>query len=173
MLLIENVLTFNIWEKDGSFTSKSFSVKKLCFARPCGRDLKATRKFLDEKRAQGYQVHENPDICKKSGYLLTQENVIEVQDPQTSGEVEYVAIMAGDEVFISVGSDHNDRSLEALWTEALGKVYDSAKTKQMVPAVVAKDAWKYEDVKDHWDRLNLRSHITLNGKKIFSKFYFR
>ncbi len=65
-----------------------------------------------------------------------------------------------------MGSDHNDRSLQYLWTAALGKVFDTAKTKQMCPAVVATTAWRYEDVRDHWDKLNLKSFVTVNGSKI-------
>ncbi len=39
------------------------------------------------------------------------------------------------EIFISAGSDHNDRTMEELWTSKLGKVFDTAKSKQMVPGV--------------------------------------
>jgi len=164
--LTENIVDFNLYAKDGSVSHRSVSVKKLCFGRNCGRDIPATRKRLDEKRAEGYAVYDNPNICKKSRYLLTNNDIIEVQGPQTSGEVEIVAIVDEDEVLISVGSDHNDRSLGIMWTEALGKVYDTAKSKQMVPAVVAGDAWEYEDVKGHWDRLNLRSYVTVSGKRL-------
>jgi hypothetical protein len=65
-----------------------------------------------------------------------------------------------------VGSDHNDRSLEELWTAMLGKVFDTAKSKQMAPAVVAKEAWLYEDVRDHWDDIVLRSFVTVSGQSI-------
>lgn len=117
-------------------------------------------------RAEGYSMHGNPSVCRKSRYLLTNEEEIEVQGPQTSGEVEYVAIFDRGEIFVTVGSDHNDRTLFNMWTDALGKVYDTAKSKQMCPAVVAGDAWGYEDVKDHWDELNLKSFVTISGSKI-------
>ena len=35
----------------------------------------------------------------------------------------------------------HDRTMEELWTSKLGKVFDTAKSKQMVPGVVARDAW--------------------------------
>ena len=60
---------------------------------------------MDALRAEGYLIHGNPNVCAKSRYLLTNEDVIEVQGPQTSGEVEYAAIFDGGEIFISVGSD--------------------------------------------------------------------
>jgi hypothetical protein len=166
MLLMENVLTFNVYEKDGSSTQKTVKVEKLCFSRHASRDVASVRAGLDKIRAEGYSVHGNPNICRKSRYLLTQENQIEVQGPNTSGEVEFVVFVDGDEILVSVGSDHNDRSLDTLWIKALGKVYDSVKCKQMVPAVIAKDAWRYDDVKDHWDELKLKSFITILGKRI-------
>jgi hypothetical protein len=165
-LLNENRLEFNIVEKDGSTLTREVSVKRLFLGRNAGRDIEGTRASLDVLRAEGYAVHGNPNLCRKSCYLLTNEDSIEVQGPQTSGEVEYVAIFGGGEIFVSVGSDHNDRTLYYLWTQALGKVADSAKSKQMCPAVVARSAWRYEDVKDHWDELNLKSFVLVNGSKI-------
>ena len=75
-------------------------------------------------------------------------------------------IVDKNEVLISFGSDNSDRSLQpALWTESLGKIWDTAKSKQMVPAVIANDAWIYDDVKDYWDQLLTRSYINIHGKK--------
>jgi len=166
MRLMNNVIGFNVYAKDGEISRRLVSVKKLCFGRNCSRDIETQRQMLDKKRAQGYNVHSNPNICTKSRYLLTSEDVIEVQGPQTSGEVEIVVIADKGEILISVGSDHNDRSIETMWTDALGRIYDTAKSKQMAPAVIAKDAWKYQDLIDHWDKLNLRSYVTVSGSKI-------
>jgi len=166
MRLMENVLEFDLLERDGSTSRKSVNVKRLFLGRNTSRDIAGTKKNLDSLRGDGYSVHGNPNTCRKSRYLLTNEEVIEVQGPQTSGEVEYVAIFEGGEVFVSVGSDHNDRTLQYISNESLGKVFDSAKTKQMCPAVVARTAWRYSDVKDHWDDLNLKSFITVYGSKL-------
>jgi uncharacterized protein DUF2848 len=160
------VLEFNVQEKNGSSFSKSVNVKRLFLGRNTSRNIDGTKASLDSLRSEGYAVHGNPNVCRKSRYLVTNEDSIEVQGPQTSGEAEYAAIFDGGEIFLSVGSDHNDRTLYYLWTQALGKVADSAKSKQMCPAVVARTAWRYEDVKDHWDQLNLKSFVTVNGSKI-------
>jgi hypothetical protein len=165
-VLFENTADFNVISRDGSSSKRSVKVEGLWHGRHCSRDVDVTRTYLDGRRAEGYSVHGNPNLCKKSRYLLTNETTIEVQGPQTSGEVEYVTFVDDEDVFVSVGSDHNDRSLESLWTDALGKIYDTAKSKQMVPAVVAREAWKYEDIIDHWDRLVLRSHVTVAGHKV-------
>lgn len=166
MQLMNNLIEVDLHLKNGSVSHRMISVNKLCFGRFCQRNIEGTQKKLAEKRAGGYSVHSNPNICSRSRYLLTNEYVIEVQGPYTSGEVEIVAIVDVGEVLISVGSDHNDRSVEDMWSSIIGKIYDSAKTKQMVPAVMAKEAWRYEEVKDHWDSLNLRSYVTVSGKRI-------
>ncbi len=165
-MLLENVLDFNVLSRDGSSENRSVKVERLWFGRHCSRDVEGTRARLDAIRTEGYSVHGNPNLCKKSRYLLTNETAIEVQGPQTSGEVEYVIIVDDGEVLVSVGSDHNDRTLGSLWTEALGKVYDTAKSKQMVPSVVAREAWRYEEIMDHWDQLTLRSNVTVAGLRI-------
>lgn len=163
---MENYVRLTVHGKDGSASSRRVGVKSLNLARHCGRNIEATKQVLDSFRAQGYQVHGNPSVCGKSRYLLTQENDIEVQGPQTSGEVEMVAIVDGGDVLVTVGSDHDDRTIESMWTDTLGNVYDTAKIKQMGPCVMASDAWYYDDVKDHWDDLRLKSYVTVDGKKI-------
>ncbi len=163
---MENTLHFKVWSADNRSAERAVSIKRIYCGRYCDRDIDARRKSLDQMRAKGYTIHGNPNTCRRSRYLLTNEETIEVQGPQTSGEVEIVAIMDAGEIFISVGSDHNDRTLDMMWTEALGRVFDTAKAKQMAPAVVAKEAWRYEDVKDYWDQLNLRSYVTVSGEEI-------
>jgi hypothetical protein len=163
---MKNSCLLNIIEKDGSITQRTIKVEKLCFSRHASRDIKATQDTLNKKRAEGYSVHDNPSICSISRYLLSQEDEIEVQGPHTSGEVEFVLIIDKKEILVSVGSDHNDRSLESLWSKALGKVYDSVKSKQMAPAIIAKEAWRYNDLKEHWDELRLKSFITIQDKRI-------
>jgi hypothetical protein len=99
---------------------------------------------------------------------------MEVQGPQTSGEVEFVAIRHGSDIYVSVGSDHNDRSLGDLWTAMLGRIHDTAKSKQMVPAVVAKDAWLYDEVKEHWDEIVLKSFVTASNQRVpYQEFELR
>ena len=163
---MQNIMKFNLRAKEGTVLHKTVNIKQLCLARNCNRDIVSERRNLDKKRAEGYLVHGNPSICRKSRYLLTNEDSIEVQGPDTSGEVEIVAIIDNGEVLISVGSDHNDRSLINLWTKSLGKIFDTAKSKQMCPAVIAKDAWNYEDVVNHWDTLKLKSYVTVSGKRV-------
>ena len=165
-MLMKNTLTLEISPVQGKSRSVDIEVKKVGCSRHAARDIVVTDESLVEIRKDGYQIHQAAGICFRSRYLITNEQTIEVQGPQTSGEVEFVAVVYKGDVFISVGSDHNDRSLVELWTAMLGKVYDTAKSKQMVPAVVAKGAWPYDDVKGHWDDIVLKSYVTASGQKV-------
>lgn len=170
-MLMNNILSLHIHPQNGDSYPIEVDVKRIGCSRNASRDVEAAEKYLEEFRTKGYKVHEAAGVCFRSRYLLTNEDTIEVQGAQTSGEVEFVAIRHKGNIYISTGSDHNDRSLENLQTEMLGKVFDSAKLKQMVPAVVAKDAWRYDDIKDHWDEIVLKSFVTVsNQKTLYQEF---
>jgi hypothetical protein len=162
---MQNLMEFDVHKKDGSTSRRVVDVKNMCLGRAASRDVEATKKDFEKIRAQGFALYTPPNVCKKSRYLLTNENTIEVQADRTMAEVEYVAIFDQGEIFVSAGSDHNDGSLIGMWTESTGKVYDPAKAKQACPAVVAKELWPYSEVQDHWDSLRLRSWVTLSGTK--------
>ena len=171
-MLMKNILNFDVYPNSGiagddeTFSTIPFEVERIGCSRHAGRDFSATEKILEEERSKGYQIHGAAGVCLKGRYLLTNENTIEVQGPHTSGEVEFVAFNNGSSIYISVGSDHNDRSLDVIDTPMLGRISDPAKTKQMVPSVVSKSAWFYDDIKAHWDEIVLKSFVTVSGKRI-------
>src|SRR5215471_8650385 len=164
--LMQNVMEFTVQGRDGSESTRTVDVRTVCLGRAASRNIDAMKELMREKREEGFAVYDPPNVCKKSRYLLTNEEAIEVQEPRTTAEVEYVMILDKGETFVTVGSDHNDTTLIGLSTPVLGKVYDTAKTKQACPAVVATKMWRYEDVKDHWDDLRLGSHFVVSGEKI-------
>lgn len=144
MKLMENIMEFQVVARDGGRQKRSVFVKKLC---------------LGTSRTP-------PKTCRKSRYLLTNEDDIEVEEQRTLGEVEYVSIVDDGEVFLTTGSDHLDLTLTNMSFENAGRVYDPAKPKQLCPAVVATELWPYEDVKDHWSALRLRSSVTISGERV-------
>jgi hypothetical protein len=127
MKLMENLMEFEVAAKNGRKTRRSISVRAL---------------YLAVSRTP-------PKAVRKSRYLLTNEDIIEVEERRTLGEVEYVSIVDGGEIFITTGSDHLDATLTGMTFENAGRTNDPAKAKQLCPAVVAKELWLYEDVKDH------------------------
>ncbi|MHC4986796.1 MAG: DUF2848 family protein [Planctomycetota bacterium] len=90
-----------------------------------------------------------PRIYPIANHALTTEVEIGVQGAESSGEVEIVLHM-GDRLYVGVGSDHTDRALERTsipWS------------KQACPNVLAPAMWPFEDVRDHWDDMVLRSWV--------------
>ncbi|MGP1685169.1 MAG: DUF2848 family protein, partial [Giesbergeria sp.] len=85
-----------------------------------------------------------------STYLLTTEDEITVVSELSSGEIEYVLLRKGGEMWVTVGSDHTDRDVE---TKSIPG------SKQMYAKVLAPECWLFADVADHWDRLILRCWV--------------
>lgn len=72
----------------------------------------------------------------------------------SSGEAEFVLLVTPDETFVSVGSDHTDRVLEAL---------DVPSAKVVCGKVMADVVWPLRDVAGHWDALELRAEGLFDG----------
>jgi hypothetical protein len=75
----------------------------------------------------------------------------------SSGEVEFVLLQHQGRLWVGTGSDHTDREVEA---------YGVTVSKQMCEKPVAPQMWAFDDVAAHWDRLVLRSHATIGGKRV-------
>ena len=60
----------------------------------------------------------------------------------SSGEVEFVLVRSEDDLWIGVGSDHTDRTVET---------YNVTVSKQMCDKPIAPELWCFEDVRDHWE----------------------
>ena len=60
-------------------------------------------------------------------------------------------------MYVGAGSDHTDRALEAV---------SIVKSKQICPNVMSPVVWSYEEVKDVWDKLVLRSWVEREGRRI-------
>jgi hypothetical protein len=140
---------------------KVIPIGSVSCARFSSRDLEATRKELDDMIAEEGRYTAacltNPSICRIARYLLTQDAEFDVQGSLTGGEGEFVVIRNGAEVFISVGSDQCDREIDGIFPD---------KPKQMCPHPMARTAWPYEEVRDHWDSLRIHSEITCRGRTV-------
>jgi len=97
-----------------------------------------------------------PTIFQMSVQNLTQDRDLWFVGENTCGEVEYMILTQGDRLYIGIGSDHTDRKLESV---------SVPKAKQVALKPIGRDIWDYEDVKDHWDGIRLRSYQTVGGKE--------
>lgn len=116
-----------------------------------GRDRAAVEHHIDELAELGVPRPASiPLFMVFPPWLVSQAPSIEVAGSDTSGEAEIVVAVDGDEAFVTLGSDHTDRALEAV---------DIVASKGVCPKPVALSGWSAAEVGDGWDDLALRSRI--------------
>lgn len=123
-----------------------------------GRDKEETFKHIKELAELGVpKPSEVPVLYPMRSSSVSQEDTVDVLGDQTSGEAEIVLIFGDtdEEVYVTVGSDHTDRALEAV---------DIGKSKQVCDKPFASKAWRLNDVLDYWDELVMTASVFIDGK---------
>lgn len=137
---------------------EEFTFKYMLNVGFSGCNREAVQHHIDELKAMGVPAPNLlPTIYPISGSLAHTGDSIQVQHGMTSGEVEYVLLIVGGQIFITIGSDHSDRRLEQS---------SISSAKQACPNIIAPAAWEYEEVKEHWENIMLRSWVRQKGKWI-------
>lgn len=122
-----------------------------------GRNQSAVRKHIEELKKEGVEPPPSvPMFYPKPQQGISLAEDIHVEGQETSGEVEYVLLTEGERIYVGVGSDHTDRELERM---------DILKSKQVCPSVLSKNLWNYEEIKDHWDSIQIRSWAVEGGER--------
>ena len=135
----------------------NIEIRNLIIAGWTGRDTEAVEKHILELEEIGIsRPSSTPIFYRASPDLLTQGEKITVVGNNTSGEVEVFIVFVEGELWLGVGSDHTDRETEA---------YSVAISKQACPKPISRTLWNYKDVEAHWDRLVLRSFVTIDGDR--------
>jgi len=135
----------------------SYRLRGIVLCGYTGRDQSAIRAHIEELKKEGVDPPPSvPMFYPKPFWGLTTDKDISVQGKETSGEVEYAVLVDGTKIFIGLGSDHTDRELERT---------DILKSKQVCPTVISGTLWPYDEIKDHWDRIEIRSWVEISGKK--------
>jgi Protein of unknown function (DUF2848) len=131
--------------------SAIFDPAKVVIAGWTGRNLDAIEHHIEELAAIGVPRPSTvPLYYRVSKSCVTQAQSIQVVGDNTSGEAEPVLLAMPDGLWLTVGSDHTDRSAET---------YSVALSKQLCPKVIAKQAWRFDDIKGHADKILLRSWV--------------
>lgn len=115
------------------------------------RDRAAVDHHIEELAAIGVPAPSAvPLYYRVAAATFTQQARIEVVGSETSGEVEPVVIDDGETLWLGVGSDHTDRALET---------YSVALSKQICPKPLSRTLWRFNDIADRLDALELRSWV--------------
>ncbi len=151
------MLTFERHSRDETDRAE-LAPKTLIVAGWTGRDEKALNHHIEELAAIGVPRPSSvPVFYRISTANLTQIAHLEVLGPDTSGEAEPVIVAMQDGLWLGVGSDHTDRKAETMGI---------ALSKQLCAKVVGKTLWRLDEVATHWDRLILRAHVTIDGRRV-------
>ncbi len=143
-------------EKEGC-RKITINFRKLYCGGFTGRNQASVKQHIDEMISEGIIPPEKtPILYHISPYLLTSCDELEVVGDKTSGEVEPVLIISSEEKYLTVGSDHTDREIEK---------FSYSKSKQICQKIIAKQVWRYNEVKDHYDDLVIRSEVEKDGNK--------
>jgi hypothetical protein len=132
-------------------------VRDLVIAGWTGRDAHAVEEHIAELEAIGVaRPRTVPCFYRVGANLLTTAAEVDVTGTDSSGEVEFVLLSLAQGLFVGVGSDQTDRRVEA---------YGVTVSKQMCPKPIGPELWPFASVRDHWDRLVLRSWVTRDGER--------
>jgi hypothetical protein len=124
-------------------------ISQLVIAGWTGRDEAALKKHIRELEAIGVKPPKStPIFYRVSATLFTHASEIQVCGPDTSGEVEFVLVNRDANLFVALGSDHTDRKAETIGVSL---------SKQLCAKPVSRESWRYEELRDHWEKLVLRS----------------
>lgn len=130
-----------------------YEIKRLLHLGYTGRNQAEVQKHVDEHRKMGSIVPDSvPNSFIKSNSLLSTGDLCEVVDRDSAGEAEFVLFLTGGGMYVGVGSDHTDRRLGTIENM-------EAKSKHMSPSFISTSVWRWDDVRDHWDDIDLRSWI--------------
>ena len=136
----------------------AYEVERLLNLGYTGRDEDAVQAHIDELAEEGIESpDEFPVPYPKPSHLLATGGTFEVLSDRTSGEAEFVLLPGEEETYVGVGSDHTDRDVEQ---------QSITLAKGVCPNVMSDTVWRLSEVKDHWDRLELRSWVTDADERI-------
>jgi len=123
-------------------------VTRALAAGASGRDREKVRRHIAHMGTLGVKPPPHvPMLYPLLPTLVTNADDIGVIGNDSTPEVEVVLFRSGGEDYLTVGSDHTDRRIEAV---------SALQGKNSCPKVVGTAAWQVNDVRDHWDALTLR-----------------
>ncbi len=131
-------------------------IDSLVIAGWTGRDAAAVQAHIQELEQIGVAPPpRTPMFYRVAAGNLTTAPVIEVAGRTSSGEAEVVLVSAGAGLWVGLGSDHTDRSLEKQCVTL---------SKQICAKPLAMSVWPFAEVADHWDELELSSSVSVEGQ---------
>lgn len=144
-------------ETETAQDSRNIDIRELVVAGWTGRDPDAVEAHIRELDALGVaRPKSTPIFYRVANSQLTTKSEIQVAGRGGTGEVECVIIRLEDGFWVGVGSDHTDRELETTSVTL---------SKQVCAKPMGTVLWRYDELADYWDDLQLESFATINGQR--------
>lgn len=155
-------LTVNVQRLDGVLEQRELVFDACVAIGYSGRDQSSVRAHVEELAKLGVPAPAVvPSMYWVSPYLVQCVESVQVMGEETSAEVEvFVAPDAAGRLYVTVVSDHSDRKLESV---------SVSKAKQICPKIIGSVFWPVDDVKDHWDKLELRCHAFAPEQRLYQE----
>ncbi|CAN5182926.1 hypothetical protein BH10PSE7_BH10PSE7_12020 [soil metagenome] len=129
-------------------------IDRLVLAGFAGRSSAEVAAHIKEMARQGVPPPRvTPLFWPVVPHLLTQGDAIAVYGPDTTPEVEFVLFTWRGVRYVTVGNDQCDIAVE--------RDLSAEKSKNLCQKVLAREAWRVDDVLPHWDALELT--LACNG----------
>ena len=136
---------------------RDFELEAMIVAGYTGRDREAVLHHIHELEQIGVAPPPYvPFYWRFPPWLATTTDRVVVAGANTSGEAELCLLVDGDEIFVTVGSDHTDRSAEAI---------DVGMSKAICPKPIGAVAFPIAAVGNRWSELVLRSWLVERGEE--------
>jgi hypothetical protein len=154
---MRNLLELEVLYKNGGKDKIGMVVWNIFNGGYAARNQQSVREHIEELAKVGVPAPATtPTLYPLANYNLTTGRYLQVQNAETSGEIEYAILWQAGIAYVTVGSDHTDRVLEN---------FSVAKSKQACPNMIPQQVWLYDEVKEHWDRIQLQCWVTKDGQR--------
>ena len=151
-------LTFDFLQETGP-ERRAVLIRDTIIAGWTGRDPHKVQEHIEELALLGVTPPATvPCFYRAGAETPTTAGTIDCTGVDSSGEAEYFLLVDDDGAWwVGAGSDHTDRKVES---------YSITVSKQMCPKPVAPTLWRFAEVADHWDALEIRSWIEEDGRDV-------
>lgn len=133
-------------------------VRRVFNAGFTGRDSTKVQAHVTELADLGVRPPQQvPTLYPLASHLVQQVSTVQVPHTRTSGEAEWALVIDDEPMdpWLTVASDHTDRELE---------VHDIACSKQVVPNVIGRTAWRLSTL--DVDAMTLRAWVSNSGPEM-------
>jgi len=150
-------LNVKIRHTDGTITLEKIyisNIKNLGMSYRDPPNTKTVEEHLKKLGTKDNTPDSLPTIGPKPNNLITTDSTLQVTSSTTAGEAEFVMYPTSDQTYIGVGNDHKEYNI----MPEMGRLSNST-----CPSVVSEEFWIFEEISDHWDKLELKSWVERDG----------